>query len=160
MDLETGWVPCPLDDAEALRRALAYLATEAGDNADALAEVAPLQPPLVEHKGFLGRTRQVPAPYKVTVVHWSDETGAGEYEVTFTLAPGPPFEARVGLPAGVARSAPDGSTAAMSLAEHHSPASAAGVILGLVGPAYAGVVLGPWQVRLVDNLPDLGDGGG
>lgn len=154
MEIDGGWEPCPLDDPEPLRRALTLVS---GTNADAVCQVQPVTQPTVERKGLLGRVKQVPADYALAVIHWSDETGAGEFELSFVLPPGPPFEQRVGLPAGVAHSAPDGTTATMTLAEHHSPASAAATILGLLPTAYAGFVTGPWQVQVYDNSATVGD---
>lgn len=154
MEIDGDWVPFALDDPEPLRQALALVQ---GVNADVLCHLEPVQQPLVERKGLLGRSKAVPADFAVAILHWSDEAGAGEFELNFVLPPGPPFEQRVGLPAGVARSAKDGTSASMTLAAHHSPASAASTVLGLLATAYAGVVTGPWQVQVVDNLPSMGD---
>lgn len=154
MQIDSGWEALSPDDPEPLRQALTLIQ---GTNADALARLAPVQPPTIEKKGMLGRTKQVAVAWGGTFVHWSDENGVGEYNLALEMVPGPPLAQRVGLPAGVTVPTDDGTTAAVVFDETMSPASVAACVAQLLPVVFGAAVPSGWQVCVDDNNPSFSD---
>lgn len=154
MEIDGPPEPCPLTDPEPLRQVLVALQ---GSNATYLARLTPVQPPMVEKKGLLGRSRPVPAPWQVDLVHWADEDGSGQFEATLTAPPGSSFHQRPTLPPGVTVNEGRGDRVTVSIDPSASPAVAAAVLAGLVPAVYGDVDRASWQAQLVDNDFSGGD---
>jgi hypothetical protein len=146
MGIDTGWERIELDQPEVLRQALVLVQ---GANADTIARIEPVEPPLVPGRGLRRKPR--PASWNVRVVHWSDETGSGVFELVVEMPEGPALAERVDLPMGTTIQSDDGRAATLQLPFTMSPASAATLVAAVLAGGFGGQVTSGWQVCVEDN---------